>query len=61
MTGFKMNSLSLKQKIQYLIGKLSKSYRLKFHKKHNNKWLWGIYQFINDFNKGDTHELANDQ
>jgi hypothetical protein len=38
----------MKTIISFYIGKLSKRYRLWYHRTHNNEYLWGISRFMKD-------------
>jgi hypothetical protein len=34
--------------IGYYIGKFSKRYRVWYWKSHDHKYIWGLYQFVQD-------------
>lgn len=46
----------MKSFFAYQLGKRSKAFRLWYHKKFGDQWLWGIFQFIQDTDDGKPKE-----
>jgi len=52
--------MKIKHYIPYIIGKVSKKYRLQWWRKNNGKWLWGVIKATTDLPpKPDREQIIN--